>query len=270
MVNVAIISEKEAQTIQCTNVTSTTYQSGELLNCFGNLEFSTATNHLSAEFKNLQLKNAKRGDKSGDDKIVDEKYALFFQANISVGEMVFAVWAMSLPLVVISHAKQNVCALATVIWDNAFSELYRVPFEEPEKVKWSQLAEMLNQRFILSTGCGLTPANLHFLCEKLLRRPLAFPIPADLEITRAQFCKDFIAAEFTFWTWFYMAKELTREHLREPWADGLIAGFINKSSTECLYNRPPGTFLLRFSESVLGELSVSVLTRTQRYRSAKF
>lgn len=259
MVNVSIISEQQAQIIQNTpNETTIKYQSGEIVNSVGNLEFNNATNHLCAEFKNMQLKKVKRGDKSGEDKIVDEKFSLFFQAKINVGDMVFAVWAMSLPVVVISHAKQQIDALATVIWDNAFSELYRVPFEEPEKVKWSQLAEVLNLKFTTSTGRGLTPDNLHFLSEKLLKQHLEFPISPDHEITRAQFCKDLIGVDFTFWTWFFKALELTHDHLKEPWGDGLITGFVNKANTEyCLNKFQPGTFLLRFSESVLGELSAT-------------
>jgi signal transducer and activator of transcription 5B len=255
MVNVSIISEAQALMIQNTpNESTVKYQSGEIVNCVGNLEFNPASNHLCADFKNMQLKKVKRG--GTDDKIVDEKFALFFQAKINVGDMVFAVWAMSLPVVVISHAKQQIDALATVIWDNAFSELYRKPFEEPEKVKWSRLSEVLSIKFAASTGRELTPNNLHFICEKLVRQPLEYPISGDLEISRAQFCKDFIGVDFTFWTWFFRALELTHDHLKELWSDGLIAGFINKANTEYyLYNCPPGTFLLRFSESVLGELS---------------
>lgn len=253
MVNVSIISEAQALMIQNSpNESTIQYQSGEIVNCVGNLEFNPASNHLCAEFKNMQLKKVKRG--GTEDKIVDEKFALFFQAKVNVGDMVFAVWAMSLPVVVISHAKQQIDALATVIWDNAFSELYRKPFEEPEKVKWSRLSEVLNLKFTASTGRGLTPNNLHFICEKLVRQPLEYPISGDLEISRLQFCKDPIGVDFTFWTWFYKALELTHDHLKELWSDGLIAGFINKANTEYyLYNNQPGTFLLRFSESVLGE-----------------
>lgn len=264
MVKVSIISEAQAKAIKSTpNEASYSRQAGEIVNCVGNLEYNPATNHLSSEFKNMQLKPIKRS--GSEDKVVDEKFALFFQAKINVGEMVFGVWAMSLPVVVISHAKQQIDALATVVWDNAFSDLYRRPFDELEKVKWSQLSEILNLKFTASTGRGLTSNNLHFLCEKLVRRPLQHPISGDLEISRNQFCRDIIGTMFsheqnkeigfTFWTWFYKALELTHDHLKELWCDGLIAGFINKMNTDYyLYNCPPGTFLLRFSESILGEI----------------
>lgn len=49
--------------------------------------------------------------------------------------------------------------------------------------------------------------------------------------------------------------KLTRDQLRGPWTEGLIIGFINKrQAEETLLKCPPGTFLLRFSDSELGEL----------------
>lgn len=47
--------------------------------------------------------------------------------------------------------------------------------------------------------------------------------------------------------------KLTRDQLRGPWTEGLIIGFINKrQAEEMLLKCPPGTFLLRFSDSELG------------------
>lgn len=49
--------------------------------------------------------------------------------------------------------------------------------------------------------------------------------------------------------------KVTREHLRGPWNDGSIVGFIHKRTAEDLLlkcNR--GTFLLRFSDSELGKM----------------
>lgn len=47
--------------------------------------------------------------------------------------------------------------------------------------------------------------------------------------------------------------KLTRDQLRGPWTEGLIIGFINKrQAEEKLLKCPPGTFLLRFSDSELG------------------
>lgn len=47
--------------------------------------------------------------------------------------------------------------------------------------------------------------------------------------------------------------KLTRDQLRGPWTEGLIIGFISKRQAEDkLLKCPPGTFLLRFSDSELG------------------
>lgn len=52
--------------------------------------------------------------------------------------------------------------------------------------------------------------------------------------------------------------KLTRDQLRGPWTEGLIIGFINKrQAEEMLLKRPPGTFLLRFSDSELGKFEWS-------------
>lgn len=48
--------------------------------------------------------------------------------------------------------------------------------------------------------------------------------------------------------------KVTREHLRGPWNDGSIVGFIHKRTAEDLLLKcQRGTFLLRFSDSELGE-----------------
>lgn len=260
LVTVSIISEHQALLLK-NSTSSNTFngQSNDIVNSIGNLEFDSAKNQLSVEFKNMQLRKVKRNDKSGEDKIVDEKFALLFQTKINVGLIEFSVWAISLPVVVISNNKQLIDALATVIWDNAFSELHRVPFEEPEKVKWSQLAGVLSKKFEISTGRGLTSENLHFLCEKVLKTQIPFPLPEDLEVSRAQFCKNLLLDyvppmnNFSFWKWFYNAMQLTHEHLKDQWKDGFIEGFIHKTKTEQnLLHCQSGTFLLRFSESILG------------------
>lgn len=51
--------------------------------------------------------------------------------------------------------------------------------------------------------------------------------------------------------------KLTRQHLRELWLDNSIAGFIEKDRTrEMLENSPVGTFMIRFSDSMLGKIHI--------------
>jgi len=83
--------------------------------------------------------------------------------------VVFQVWTLSLPVVVIVHGNQEPHAWATVTWDNAFAEPGRIPFAVPEKVAWKAVAEALNMKFRSATGRPLTDDNLRFLAEKAFR-----------------------------------------------------------------------------------------------------
>lgn len=95
----------------------------------------------------------------------------------------------------------------------------------------------------------------HFSGEKAFRTAINFN-PDERAITWSQFCKEPLPERtFTFWDWFYAVMKLTRDQLRGPWTEGLIIGFINKrQAEEKLMKCPPGTFLLRFSDSELGML----------------
>lgn len=53
--------------------------------------------------------------------------------------------------------------------------------------------------------------------------------------------------------------KLTRQHLRKLWLDNCIAGFIEKDRTrEMLEYSPVGTFMIRFSDSMLGKNSYNI------------
>ncbi|XP_055616698.1 signal transducer and transcription activator isoform X3 [Toxorhynchites rutilus septentrionalis] len=234
---------------------------GEIMNSTGNLEYNETTKQLSVSFRNMQLKKIKRAEKKGTESVMDEKFALLFQSSFAVGhgDLVFSVWTISLPVVVIVHGNQEPQSWATITWDNAFADINRVPFHVPDKVSWNLLAEALNTKFRASTGRAMTPENMHFLCEKAFRSSLQYPVPNDLTITWSQFCKEPLPDRtFTFWEWFYAAMKVTREHLRGPWNDGSIVGFIHKSKAEdYLLKCPRGTFLLRFSDSELGGITIA-------------
>lgn len=72
---------------------------------------------------------------------------------------------MSVPVVVIVHSSQESQALATITWDNAFSEICRVPFHVVDKVHWSQMEIALNMKFSDETGSKLSLENLNYLRE---------------------------------------------------------------------------------------------------------
>lgn len=257
--------------------------SGEILNNVSTMEYHQTTRQLSASFRNMQLKKIKRAEKKGTESVMDEKFSLLFQSSFSIGggELVFQVWTLSLPVVVIVHGNQEPHAWATVTWDNAFAEAGRVPFVVPDKVPWSQVAEALNVKFKAATGRPLTEENLKFLGEKAFRYikivckrisvkckfsnflvNIRSTQPTDygpLLLTWSQFSKEPLPERsFTFWEWFYAVMKLTREHLRGPWNDGAIVGFVRKKEAEeMLMTCPNGTFLLRFSDSELGGVTIA-------------
>ncbi|XP_021234755.1 signal transducer and activator of transcription 2 [Numida meleagris] len=61
------------------------------------------------------------------------------------------------------------------------------------------------------------------------------------------------AAGFSFWAWLDGILALLHDHLKQLWKDGLILGFVSrKQEKKLLKVKRTGTFLIRFSESVLG------------------
>jgi signal transducer and activator of transcription 5B len=154
------------------------------------------------------------------------------------------------------HGNQECNALATVLWDNAFAEPGRLPFQVPEKVPWPMLAQALMCKFASHCGLGLSNDNLAYLAFKLLG-------PADDYsvhfVTWSQFNREPLhGRNFTFWEWFYSILKLTKDWLQGPWKERLIHGFVSKQQAqEWLMRSVNGTFLLRFSDSELGGITIA-------------
>ena len=87
---------------------------------------------------------------------------------------------------------------------------------------------------------------------------LRSPTHPDM-LTWSQFCKEPLPDKnFTFWEWFYAIMKLTREHLRGPWVDGSILGFVGRNQAEDMLSQClSGTFLLRFSDSEMGGVTIA-------------
>ncbi|KTG31893.1 hypothetical protein cypCar_00028652 [Cyprinus carpio] len=82
--------------------------------------------------------------------------------------------------------------------------------------------------------------------------PIGPKAAMDLEaqIPWNRFCKSGSEKNFTFWLWIEGILDLIKRHLLSLWDDGCIMGFVTKDQTKAfLYDKLPGTFLLRFSES---------------------
>uniref|UniRef100_A0A8D8CDI6 Signal transducer and activator of transcription n=4 Tax=Culex pipiens TaxID=7175 RepID=A0A8D8CDI6_CULPI len=257
-----IVSESQARNIQQSNIV-TMENSGVLTFDDGALELDKDSKHLKATFRNLQVKNIQRQERRGADSVTDEKFAFLFDLAFAVGDLRFSVWTISQPVVVIVHGNQETAAKATIVWDNAFADPSRIPFEISERMGWNVLAEMLNRKFrSMQLDRPLSAENLHFLGVKATRRKLPFPVPDAELVTRAQFCRDLIPARpFTFWEWFYAAIKVTRDSLKDIWNDGHMVGFVDKARVEQdLRQHPPGTFLLRFSDSQQGGITIAYVT----------
>nr|DAA79948.1 TPA_inf: signal transducer and activator of transcription B [Anopheles minimus] len=259
-VTVSIISEMHAQKMHCKNQ-ATSCAAGKVVNNIARLEYDRKTEQLSARFNDMRLKKIHRTKKSNDKCVMDGKYALLFQLSLTVkhGESVLPVWGISSPVIVIVHVSQTQQAWANIIWDNAFASVDRIPFQVPEMVCWNWLANILDLKLNGAGGHSLTPYQTHFLCEKALGRDQPFPIPNNVIITWSQFCKKNVPNRgYTFWEWFYQAMKLTQEHFHDLWLRGGIFGFIDRKQAEIhLSHCTPGTFLMRFSDTVLGGITIT-------------
>jgi len=238
------------------------FTSGEILNGQGNMEYHAATRQVSVTFRNLQLKRIKRTEKKGTESVMEEKFSVYFWTEFQIGELKFQVWTLSLPVVVIVHGNQEPQALATITWDNAFAEWGRPPFRVPDKVPWLKMAEALNMKWQsqCSTTRSLTQENLYYLASKIFRSPKIAPEElAGLHVSWSQFCREPLPdRNFTFWEWFYRVMNLTSNHMRGPWAEGYVMGFVSKQrADELLKSKDHGCFLLRFSDSELGGVTIA-------------
>ncbi|XP_042363363.1 signal transducer and activator of transcription 5B-like [Plectropomus leopardus] len=262
-VKAVIVSEQQAKAL-LKNESTHSESSGEILNNNCVMEYHQATGTLSAHFRNMSLKRIKRSDRRGAESVTEEKFTVLFESQFSVGgnELVFHVKTLSLPVVVIVHGSQDNNATATVLWDNAFAEPGRVPFIVPDKVLWPQLCEALDMKYKaeMHSGRGLSEDNLVFLAQK------AFSSSSNnsedyrnMTISWAQFNRESLPGRnFTFWQWFDGVMELMKKHLKPHWNDGAILGFVNKQQAQdMLLSKPNGTFLLRFSDSEIGGITIA-------------
>ncbi|RUS70066.1 hypothetical protein EGW08_022172 [Elysia chlorotica] len=269
-VKATIISENQAKDLLRNDMKARDDTSGDILNNSGTMEYQQSNGQLSISFKNMQLKKIKRADKKGSEAVTEEKFCILFQSEFSVGgnELVFKVWTLSLPVVVTVHGNQECNATATVLWDNAFAEAGRVPFNVPDQVEWAALADVLNMKFQSWTGKGLSDTNLSYIASKLFGNR----DPTGHLVSWSQFNKDPLQTRpFTFWEWFYTIQKLTREHLKDLWTDEAIIGFVSKTQAQdWLRNQPQGTFLLRFSDSEIGGITIAWTGETEVWNLAPF
>lgn len=268
MLKVQIINEQQARAMNHGGLPSDNV--GELMNNTAILELNSATKSTSASFRNMSIKKIKRAERKGSECVTEEKFALLFSGEISVTgcDFPYSINVYSVPIVVIVHGSQDINAMGTIIWDCAFAEPNREPFVVPERVPWRQMCSTLNVKFTseLNTQHNLNEYNLLFLAQKIFDKHDICDF-SNMFVSWSQFNKETLPGRpFTFWQWFQGVMELTKEHLLPYWSDRLISGFIGKQHLHViLKDRPGGTFLLRFSDSEIGAITIAYVAVSENF-----
>ncbi|CAJ0939759.1 unnamed protein product [Ranitomeya imitator] len=177
MIRASIITEKRAQELfgaSASTCDTGNDGAGEIENGRSLFEFTQATQTCGAVFKNMLLKKIKRCERKGSESVTEEKCAILFTAEIHFSGATYIIQALSLPLVVIVHGNQDNNAKATILWDNAFSEIVvytnaRQPFYVQEKVPWRKMCTTLNMKFMSEVGTKqeLSKDHFWFLAQKI-------------------------------------------------------------------------------------------------------
>lgn len=158
-VTTCIIREAQARALPSTETVDVAMP---ITNGSAALEVNPGTKRLTAKFCNLQLREIRRAERrsgsggaSGSESVMEEKLCMLFESLLIVGDLKVRVRTLSLPVVVTSHGSQDPTAEATIMWDNAFGELRRTPFQVPNKYGLLFLIDnliFLNTRIFL-LGC---------------------------------------------------------------------------------------------------------------------
>ncbi|XP_025903059.1 signal transducer and activator of transcription 6, partial [Nothoprocta perdicaria] len=266
-----MVTEKQARELALSGAAGTPGEStGEIVHNVVALETNPASGTCCANFKNVLLKKIKRCERKGSESVTEEKCAVLFSTAVVLapGNLTVQLQVLSLPIVVIVHGNQDNNAKATVLWDNAFSEIDRVPFVVAERVPWEKMCDTLNLKFMaeVQTTKGLLKEHYFFLAQKIFNDHSAGPEDfQNRSVSWAQFNKEILPGRgFTFWQWFDGVLDLTKRCLKSYWSDRLIVGFISKQYVcKVLSAEPHGTFLLRFSDSEIGGVTIAHVIRGQ-------
>ncbi|NWX43816.1 STA5B protein, partial [Steatornis caripensis] len=223
-VKATIISEQQAKAL-LKNESTRNESSGEILNNCCVMEYHQATGTLSAHFRNMSLKRIKRSDRRGAESVTEEKFTILFESQFSVGgnELVFQV-KVKPPAPSPLQGPGEPWALSPRVWGWAGA------MGCPCRPRWPRGTR--GQR-----SCSAPqPILVSFL-------------PADAVAARGG------------------------DRAREPGqqrhghralgqrlcrACEAILGFVNKQQAhDLLINKPDGTFLLRFSDSEIGGITIA-------------
>ncbi|XP_074785674.1 signal transducer and activator of transcription 2 [Athene noctua] len=213
---------------------------------------------LVCDFQYLTLKEQKdsrsgkgsKGAGEGPLVVTEELHLITFTLAYAYCGLQLELETSTLPFIIISNNNQFSSAWASILWFNMLSTNPKDQqfFSKPPPAPWPRLAEVLSWQFASVAERGLGRDHLLMLAEKLFGSK---PSP-ESTVAWPKFSKDG-ASGFSFWAWLDGILGLLQEHLKQLWKDGLILGFVSrKQEKKLLKGKRTGTFLIRFSESVLG------------------
>ena len=153
--------------------------------------------------------------------------------------------ALSRPLIVMTNQKQWASCEGILLKQLVFRGQLQVP--------WHRFANHLSSQFFIVTRMkslfsaemrSLSPYDFHYLQEKWLDGRGALSI------------KEFDR----FWAWFGSCCHTLKyqKNMNSLWHRGFISGFIGRDQANAaLQHQPPGTILIRFSETHPGQVVIS-------------
>uniref|UniRef100_A0A674MBB3 Signal transducer and activator of transcription n=1 Tax=Takifugu rubripes TaxID=31033 RepID=A0A674MBB3_TAKRU len=214
---------------------------------------------MVADFRHLTLKEQKSsGGKGSSDislSVTEELHIICFDTVFQYKDLTVHLQASSLPVVIISNSSQQQSAWASILWFNMISQDTKdvMFFTNCPAATWPQFAEMLSWQFLAAAKRGLTEDQQQMIARKL------FGIKQDYDncnVAWSKFSKE--NSPDTFWVWFDGILVMVKTFLEDLWREGHIMGFVSKGKEKLLLKKKQsGTFLLRFSESVIGGITFS-------------
>ncbi|XP_029968705.1 signal transducer and activator of transcription 1-alpha/beta-like isoform X2 [Salarias fasciatus] len=200
---------------------------------------------LMAVFRNLSIQEKEsriKGSKENRLGVTEELHVVKFVTTVQFAGLKCDVEASSLPVAVISSSSQASSAWASIMWWTMLSpgEPWNLSlFTDPPPLSWELLSQALSWQFLSVGHRGLDENQLATLRDKLEDHPEGLVN-----------WKTFSRSE-NAWIWIDGILDLIKNYMVDLWKDGSIMGFVSRGRTKSLLqNKLPGTFLLRFSESI--------------------
>ncbi|CAM4601139.1 unnamed protein product [Leuciscus chuanchicus] len=216
---------------------------------------------LAAEFPHVILKERTPSNRTNEWSlsltIYEELHLISFDTQLILPDLCIDLSITCLPVVLLSAGMSNTIvpglvssAWGSILWYNMLcSEPHNLTFFlNPPPVKWEQLSKVISWQFSSVTKRALNSEQLRTLADKLLGHETRDD-PEGL-VHWKTFLHTSVESGGSLLHWIYEHLQLTKLNVLSIWNDGYIMGFLSKEREKAfLIDKPPGTFLLRFSES---------------------